>query len=547
MEQAPRGFTPQAFERALAGEIRTARVRNPVRLFEGVRLGEAPPEALRIWAGQFYHLFRALPDLMETLAQRCPAGALRDYFDDMVSMERGDGRPEKSHLPLFKKFTRALGVSDEALEATPPYPAIRDLLDYLERLCRKGDALEAVAAIGIVLEGKMVQRNAGEMQARGIRLLAQFVKRLMGRETKGDELLGVCRQQYGLRDEDLEFFFVHRNDARRQNYLSWELVVTHARTAEEQERVRLAVSHTCELYHEIAREIATAAGASHTSHAFEQVLREEIRTARSRHMVRLFEKIRRGEVPPEALRLWTGQFYHLFKALPVYLETLAAGCSSAEIRAHLLENLAEERGNGRPERAHLVLYKKFTRALGLPDEGLEATSPNTATKDLLDYLDGLCREASPLEALAALGIVLEGEFAQGRGTGRGPLGLRRIARHAGEALGWKRGGGLIGLCRERYGLTDDALEFLLLHQEADKRHSRLAWDLVMAHARTRSQQEGILLAIRQTYALYFGAMRQILVDAQAGKGSLVPVVGQATAPALGGDGAPPYEEPAPLP
>ncbi|MHB8573110.1 MAG: iron-containing redox enzyme family protein [Candidatus Dormibacteria bacterium] len=83
----------------------------------------------------------------------------------------------------------------------------------------------------------------------------------------------------------------------------------------------------------------------------------------------------RGELTREELREYTGQYAHVVRALPTWLE--AAAEHDAAHRADLLEHAAEER-------EHEDLWARFADTLGVSRESLEETPPNHATTALLE-------------------------------------------------------------------------------------------------------------------------------------------------------------------
>ena len=81
-----------------------------------------------------------------------------------------------------------------------------------------------------------------------------------------------------------------------------------------------------------------------------------------------------GELSRDELVDYAGQYAHVVRALPRWLET-AAATSHADHRAEL-------RGHAREEATHTALWDRFGEALGAGPEEIQA-EPNAATRALL--------------------------------------------------------------------------------------------------------------------------------------------------------------------
>src|SRR5260221_4538725 len=151
-----------------------------------------------------------------------------------------------------------------------------------------------------------------------------------------------------------------------------------------------------------------------------------------------------GQLSREALKGYAKQYHHFVQAFPTYLSATHANTPELSVRQVLLENLIEEERG--PEN-HPDLWMRFARSLGVSSEEAAQTELLPETRDALDTMRSLTRDASSLEGVAAL-YAYESQIP--------------------EVAGVKIDG-----LKKFYGITDaQALSFFTVHQEADVYHSR---------------------------------------------------------------------------
>lgn len=84
-----------------------------------------------------------------------------------------------------------------------------------------------------------------------------------------------------------------------------------------------------------------------------------------------------GTLTREELRDYVGQYAHIVRAVPVWLEQVPGG-DSAELARH-----ADE------ERSHIALWDQFGQAIGLSSDAIRSVPANAATRELLQRGDTL--------------------------------------------------------------------------------------------------------------------------------------------------------------
>ncbi|HEX7152324.1 MAG TPA: iron-containing redox enzyme family protein [Thermoanaerobaculia bacterium] len=185
----------------------------------------------------------------------------------------------------------------------------------------------------------------------------------------------------------------------------------------------------------------------------------------------------RDGIPPDALKRYGVATYSIAYNFPRILSSVLAVCDNQNVRRSLIGNLLEEEGVTEyvraqgvtitEERRHGVLGRRFAYATGATDEELAAAPfvvPRWFTQEL--------REGNWLGPFAY--------FAVGQEANVPPL-YRTV----------------IPLLRERYGFSDEALEFLTEHVTADDRHGLEAAMMIAEIATTEESRRKALEGARR--------------------------------------------------
>lgn len=182
-----------------------------VQLFEGT----LPIDGVRHWAKQMYFLTQEFGRYTSAIHANCPIFAVRHVLAETLYEEHGRMMEKKDHPELFRRFARALGITDSELAAARPLPETEALLDWLLDLCLHGHFVESLAGFGVAVEGQA---------SKGIPIF-----------------LDVFRTKHRLGEEALEFWTTHAADDVEHGRRSMELVLEHASTPALQTRALDAV------------------------------------------------------------------------------------------------------------------------------------------------------------------------------------------------------------------------------------------------------------------------------------------------------------------
>ena len=142
-----------------------------------------------------------------------------------------------------------------------------------------------------------------------------------------------------------------------------------------------------------------------------------------------------------------------------------------DVRELMLENIEEEHGEGDPARDHAQLVARFGRALGanLPDPFNVEPSPES--REWVERILRVCLEEHFVVGLAALSYGIEAR-------------TRTMA-----FLGT--------IYRDRYGLSEEDLEFFFLHLEAVEEHAGRAIEMIRKYCTTEELLERSKVAVRE--------------------------------------------------
>lgn len=101
--------------------------------------GQLTLDELRVYAKEYYHLVRAVPEIVAAVAAKAPPEAAA-----MIERNRME---ETEHMTLWERFAASLGVGKEALLAHVPSATVREAVASLRRLAEDGSYEDGVAAV----------------------------------------------------------------------------------------------------------------------------------------------------------------------------------------------------------------------------------------------------------------------------------------------------------------------------------------------------------------------------------------------------------------
>ena len=151
--------------------------------------------------------------------------------------------------------------------------------------------------------------------------------------------------------------------------------------------------------------------------------------------------LEKGELTQEILQDYAEQYYQHIKAFPRYISATHSMCDNIEQRKILLDNLSDEEDFSKD---HPMLWKQFALAAATSKESVESVKQEAFTSNLIDNFFRLSRSS----------------YAEGLGA------LYAYERQVPEIAETK----IKGLV-EHYNIsTDEALEYFVVHKDADVEH-----------------------------------------------------------------------------
>ena len=165
-----------------------------------------------------------------------------------------------------------------------------------------------------------------------------------------------------------------------------------------------------------------------------------------------------GRVPKENLARFAASYCFQVDQFKRFVAQVYAHAEPRDVRELMLENLWEEHGEGEDGRDHTALVAKFARALGAEIEDIYDVEPIRESRQWVDRILNVCRDEDFVVGLAAISFGIE------------------FRTQTMAFLGQ--------IYRDRYGLTEDDLEFFFMHLEADEEHAGRAIELVRKYCTT---------------------------------------------------------------
>src|SRR5439155_6229060 len=107
---------------------------------------------------------------------------VRELMFENLWEEHGEGDGHRDHTALVGKFAKALGAEIEDVYTVEPIPESREWIDRILKVCREEHFVVGLAAVSFGIE----------FRTQTMAFLGQ-----------------IYRDQYGLSEDELEFFFMH--------------------------------------------------------------------------------------------------------------------------------------------------------------------------------------------------------------------------------------------------------------------------------------------------------------------------------------------------
>ncbi|TLS53611.1 iron-containing redox enzyme family protein [Paenibacillus antri] len=177
-----------------------------------------------------------------------------------------------------------------------------------------------------------------------------------------------------------------------------------------------------------------------------------------------------GELQKEHFARWVEQHYAYVGPFAEYLAYIYANCPHEDARDFLLQNMWEEELGGD---RHTDLLIRFGEACGTTRErivGMKELLPETI--GLQSWCYRMAFKENYLYATAALVVGLESQ-------------VPAIYRRQTPTL------------REKYGFTDEEVEFFDLHIVSDEIHGERGYQIVLEYAKTAEEQQRCIQIVEE--------------------------------------------------
>jgi pyrroloquinoline-quinone synthase len=100
-----------------------------------------------------YKFSREFNHLLARILVRCADEGARVAIAENLYEELGEGNERATHPELFRRFTRAIGISDEVLERVPAEPETVHLVETYLGMAERRGYLAALGAVCFASEG----------------------------------------------------------------------------------------------------------------------------------------------------------------------------------------------------------------------------------------------------------------------------------------------------------------------------------------------------------------------------------------------------------
>jgi pyrroloquinoline-quinone synthase len=185
----------------------------------------------------------------------------------------------------------------------------------------------------------------------------------------------------------------------------------------------------------------------------------------------LIRGLAQGEFPREHLKHWAIQKYLQVDQHIRAFGAIYANCPDRQVRRMLVENLIDEETDLRcGSDSHAALCLRFAKALGATEEEAAKTQPIAEVSDYVNWVIEFCKNSPFIVGLAALSLAGESQV---------PDAMRAAVRGF----------------REHYGLSEQDVEFFIVHIGGDEEHSDTAERLVTTHATSDALQAQVREAV----------------------------------------------------
>jgi pyrroloquinoline-quinone synthase len=117
------------------------------------RAGQLTLPEVQILAVQMYKFSKEFNRILASILSRCPDESAQHVIVDNLFDEMGQGDLGQTHPELFRRFTRAIGITDEALAIAPTASETLHLIATYLEIPHQYGYLAAIGAVCFASEG----------------------------------------------------------------------------------------------------------------------------------------------------------------------------------------------------------------------------------------------------------------------------------------------------------------------------------------------------------------------------------------------------------
>ena len=230
METTP--LDPDRVEKELA-DVTNAVTFDARPFMQDFAQGKVPKENLARFAASYCFQVDQFKRFVAQVYANAEPRDVRELMLENLWEEHGEGDDSRDHTALVAKFARALGAEIEDIYDVEPIRESRQWVDRILQVCRDEDFVVGLAAISFGIE----------FRTQTMAFLGQ-----------------IYREQYGLSEDDLEFFFMHIEADEEHAGRAIELVRKYCTSEELLERCKWAVREVLEATRGVAEGMERVCG-----------------------------------------------------------------------------------------------------------------------------------------------------------------------------------------------------------------------------------------------------------------------------------------------
>ena len=189
-----------------------------------------------------------------------------------------------------------------------------------------------------------------------------------------------------------------------------------------------------------------------------------------------YVKWNEGTLTQDELREYAKQYYHFVKHFPRFVSCVHSNCDDRKTRDMLMQNLADEEGYKTGVSNHPELWMNFAKSLGLTEDEVRNSTPLRETEYLVDGMYELTRSPEIELGLAAL-YAYESQVPE-------------ISKTKVEGL------------KKFYGIENyEAVEYFIVHEEADIYHSQDEMNAILERCNTKEEEDRVVTTADEAASL----------------------------------------------